>query len=200
MLTTPRSGLLSECEAGAQRQDTRFRNAVPAAKKLAVTLQWLAQGSTVGQLANEYLLGETNIHDAVHEVVPVLCDKIVNQAIKFPTSEQFMQTIANSVEAMSRPKMCVGALDGTFMHICKPEKWGMHSRATRFFSAIIILAVADADGLFTYVDVGCAWSVGDAHSLNKSCLKEKIESGEWLATDAEERRTMWHSGSSIFGR
>ena len=61
--------LLSQVEGVIQRQDTRFRNALPAAKKLAITMQWLAQGSTFGQLANEYFIGKSTAHETVHGVV-----------------------------------------------------------------------------------------------------------------------------------
>ena len=49
--------LLSVVEADIRREDTYFRNAIPAAKKLGITLQWLARGSTFGELANEYFIG-----------------------------------------------------------------------------------------------------------------------------------------------
>ena len=44
----------------------------------------------------------------------------------------------------------------------------------------MVLAVVDADNIFTYVDAGRAGSLGDAYTFNHSGLKEKIDKGEWL--------------------
>ena len=56
------------------------------------------------------------------------------------------------------------------------------------FCAIVILAVDDAEGLFTYVDAGRAGSLGDAFMYNHSGLKAKVEAGEWL--DSQEHSQM----------
>ena len=62
----------------------------------------------------------------------------------------------------------------------------MCSGVAKNLCAIMLLAVVDADGLFTFVDAGCAGSMGDAFTFNHSSLKEKIDAGEWLEGQAQE--------------
>ena len=168
-----------------QREVTRFRSPIPIAKKLAIALQWLATGGTEVQLANEYCVGATTVHRAVHEVVRVICETIVHDAVKFPTGEKLIQ-VMEKFEQMALLKMCAGALDGTFMKIRKPEEWGNAFWCYKNHCAIMLLAVVDADGLFTFVDAGRAGSMGDAFTFNHSSLKEKIDAGEWLEGQAQE--------------
>ena len=48
----------------------------------------------------------------------------------------------------------------------------------------MLLATVDAQGVFTYVHVGYAGSVGDAASYIDSMLKAKIDAGLWLPESA----------------
>ena len=146
-------------EADIRREDTYFRNAIPAAKKLGITLQWLARGSTFGELANKYFISKSAVHGMVHNIVRVLCNRIVDNAIKFPTGVMLDDTIAK-FEAMSRLRNCAGAVDGTFMKMPKPTEWGDTYWCYKNYCAITVLAVVDADNIFTYVDAGRAGSLG----------------------------------------
>ena len=171
--------ILSLCCEQIQRKTTHLRNPIPAAKKLAVTLQWLANGLTEANLANEYCLGVSTVHLIVHEVVDVLLNVVLKDSIVFPTGQKLEETMAK-FEAKSHLKMCAGSLDGTFMKIRKPHQWGDAYWCYKNYCAITILAVVDADGLFTYVDAGRAGSLGDAFTYNHSGLKARIETGDWL--------------------
>ena len=125
----------------------------------------LAQGTTFGQLANECFIGKSTAHETVHEVVRVLKDVIVDLAVKFPTGALLDETIAK-FESLSRLKMCGGAVDGTFMRIRKPTEWADSYWCYMNLCAILVLAVVDADGIFTFVDAGRAGSLGDAYTFN----------------------------------
>ena len=150
--------LLEQCEEEIQKQTTHFQWPIPAAKKLAITLQWLANGLTEVHLADQYCIGQATVHNTVHEVISVLSDKLVDGAIKFPTGAHLEQTIAN-FEAVSRLKRWAGSLDGTFMKIRKPSEWGDAYWCYKDYCAILILGVVDCDGYFTYVDAGRAGSL-----------------------------------------
>ena len=57
----------------------------------------------------------------VPNIVRVLCNRIVDNAIMFPTSVMLDDTIAK-FEAMSRLRNRAGAVDGMFMKIHKPTE------------------------------------------------------------------------------
>ena len=75
---------------------------------------------------------------------------------------------------------CGGAVDGTFMHIRKPTAHGDSYWCYKHFTAILVLGVIDARGIFTYVKAGTPGSAGDAATFARSRLVRNIEMGEWL--------------------
>ena len=75
---------------------------------------------------------------------------------------------------------CAGAVDGAFMHIRKPQKFGDSYWCYKQHTAILILAVVDVRGVFTYVNARHPGSVGDAAAFNTSKLFRKHQTRAWL--------------------
>lgn len=76
---------------------------------------------------------------------------------------------------------CGGAIDGCFIPMETPT--GMYNDKYQCYKnihAIILLAVVDARGIFTSVNIGQPASVGDGATFNRSKLKQHIESGSYL--------------------
>ena len=69
--------------------------------------------------------------------------------------------------------MCAGA-------IVKPVVWGDSYWCYKRYPTLLILAVVDADSIFTFVDAGRAASLGNAYVYNWSCLRQKLDGGSWL--------------------
>ena len=67
-----------------ERQDTRLRCAIPAAKRLAIVLHWLARAPSFSQLAAMYALGKSTVISVVHQGIDILHERLTPNAILFP--------------------------------------------------------------------------------------------------------------------
>ena len=115
----------------------------------------------------------------MHQGIAILRERLVHDAIKFPTGPELEQVIVDFKSLCGLPS-CGGALDGTFMPIKKPSEFGDTYYCYKHFNAIIVLGCVDARGIFTYVNAGRPGSVGDSYTYIHSLLYQKIANGEWL--------------------
>ena len=106
--------------------------------------------------------------------------RVVPSMLAFPEGDDLLRVIHEFSGLCSLP-CCAGAMDGTFMKIEKPCKWGDAYFCYKKHMAIILFVCVDARGRFTYVSAGGAGQVGDAAIWNRSALKAQIENGSWLA-------------------
>ena len=161
-----------------EKENTNLRHAIPPAKRLAVVLHWLAQASSFSELAALYAIAKSTVVAIVHQGITILREKLVHEAILFPTGSELEQVMID-FEALCGLPCCGGALDGTFMPIKKPMEFGDTYYCYKRFTAIIVLGCVDARGIFTYVNAGRP--VGDSYAYRHSLLYRKIMNGEWLA-------------------
>ena len=147
-----------------------MRSPIAHENRLAMTLHWLAHGLTFDMLGEMYHVRASTAHAIVHESIAASKDTLVTTCIKFPSGHQLDVTMASFQAAAGLP-MCAGAIDSTFVHMLKPSVWGDTFWCYKNFIAILLLAVCDHRGHFTFVDVGSAGCVGDAFTYNESSLR-----------------------------
>ena len=163
-----------------EKADTNYRSAISAEKRLAIVLYWLAHGPTQETLATLFSVGQSTVHNILHSGVTTLRSYLVKRSIVFPRGRELQRVMAGFKKLCKLP-MCAGAMDGTFMKIVKPVVWGDSYWSYKSYPAVLILAVVDVDGIFTFVDAGRAASLGDAYVFNRSRLRKKLEDGSWLS-------------------
>lgn len=111
---------------------------------------------------------------------------MVPRMIRIPEGEE-LQQVMTDFEALCNLPCVAGAIDGTFMRITKPPgAYGDTFYCYKKFSAIIILAVVDALGRFTYLNVGRAGSLGDASTWNMCGLYDGLHDEEDLMAEPRE--------------
>ena len=177
-------------ERSLTREDTHLRQAISAEKRIAITLHWLGHGIAERQLASIYRVGASTVNIIIHEVVKAINEILVPNAIVFPRGEALAQDM-EEFRRLSKLKCCAGALDGTFMCICKPVVWGDHYWCYKYYCAIVVLATVNPRGEFTFVDAGRAGSLGDAYTFNHSRLKEEIVAGKLLNEHVQRVGHVW---------
>ncbi|XP_068135853.1 uncharacterized protein [Hyperolius riggenbachi] len=72
---------------------------------------------------------------------------------------------------------CVGALDGKHIRLQKPVGSGSHYFNYKKYFSIVLMAVADADYKFVYVDVGSYGSSNDSGIFQRTTLCRLMEEG-----------------------
>lgn len=72
---------------------------------------------------------------------------------------------------------CVGAVDGKHMRFRNPKNSGSKFFNYKKYFSLVLMAVADANLLFTMIDVGAYGSEGDSFIFQNSPLGRKLYAG-----------------------
>jgi DDE superfamily endonuclease len=163
-----------------KKQTTRMRDPVPAHKRLAITLNWLAKGAYMGCLEDTWGIAKSTIQGIIHETVHALYKALRDGCVVFPEGPELFQVMTD-FRALGGLPQCAGSIDGCFIPIKRPTgPWGHKYWCYKGMYAILLLAVVDARGIFTFTDIGRAGSIGDAGCFHASDLKPMLESGRWF--------------------
>ena len=162
-----------------EKQITKYRLPVSSAKRLAIIVHYLAHALSYATLSLLYGIGTSTTANIIQEGVAVIKHILLPTVIKFPTGQKLRRTMRDFKALCGLPR-CAGAIDGTFMRIRKPVLHGDAYWCYKHYTTILVLAVVDGDGKFTYVDAGRAGSLGDAATFHASRLERNILDNTWL--------------------
>jgi hypothetical protein len=165
-----------------RKLDTNFRKCVPPRKRFAITMNWLAKSPMFSELGQHWGLGQTTVTEIVHECVTAMDRVLSPRSIVFPaTTAALLSTIQGFKDLYNLPQ-CAGAIDGSFISMLRPPgEFGFRYWSYKHNDyAVLLLAVVDSTGMFTYVHVGKPATVGDSATFHQSALKEGIEQGGLL--------------------
>ncbi|CAH1981900.1 unnamed protein product [Acanthoscelides obtectus] len=156
-----------------------MRNCIQPEQMLAVTLRYLASGCSFTDLYYSYRLRISTISKIVREVCDILWSCLVEECIPKLTKERF-ESVAAGFEKRANFFHCIGAVDGKHIRIVKPEFSGSLYYNYKSYFSVVLMAVADSNYRFIYVDVGaygseCDSSIFKESSLWKSIQKKSLE-------------------------
>lgn len=97
------------------------------------------------------------------------------QCMPMPDQNAWIRTSEEFKHRANFPN-CIGAVDGKHIRIIKPERSGSMYRNYKQFFSIGLLAIADANYKFIYVDVGSFGKDADSTIFKNSSLWKKLES------------------------
>ncbi|CAH1995737.1 unnamed protein product [Acanthoscelides obtectus] len=166
--------LLQRVQTQLQRQDTNMRNCIQPEQMLAVTLRYLASGCSFTDLYYSYRLGISTISKIVREVCDILWSCLVEECIPKLTKERF-ESVAAGFEKRANFFHCIGAVDGKHIRIVKPEFSGSLYYNYKSYFSVVLMAVADSNYRFIYVDVGAYGSERDSSIFKESSLWKSIQ-------------------------
>ncbi|XP_050664577.1 uncharacterized protein LOC126965177 [Leptidea sinapis] len=163
--------LLDKISPLISKQDTDFREAIPAKYRLAITLRFIASGDSYKSL--HYLFKVSP--QAISKIIPEVCKAIngvLRNQIKMPsTADSWM-----NIERGFRRKFphCLGSIDGKHINIESPPHSGTEYLNYKKTFSIVLLALVDAHYKFIFVDKGCQGRISDGGVFNNSLLWKKI--------------------------
>lgn len=73
---------------------------------------------------------------------------------------------------------CIGALDGKHVVIQKPENTVSEFHNYKGTNSIVLMAIADANYCFIYVNVGCQGRISDGGVFKNTSFHIKMEKNE----------------------
>ena len=158
-----------------QKQDTRFRSALPAGLKLAITIRYMACGDTYTSLAYDFRTASETICHLIPEVCAAIADEYKDEVLSCPLTPEGWLEIAHQFERRWNIPHALGALDGKHVAIKKPSNSGSLYYNYKGFFSIVLMALVDGDYKFLWCDVGGLGHQSDAQIFNNSELKDCIE-------------------------
>lgn len=145
--------------------------------KLAVTLRYLATGSSYRDLAFAFRVPHNTISKFVPEVCAAIFEEYQDELWSTPETPDQWRPVAEAFrDRWNFPHAC-GAIDGKHVSIVKPSKSGSLYYNYKGFFSIVMLAVVDADYKFLWCDVGAPGSSSDAGVFNRSPLEPALRDG-----------------------
>jgi len=169
--------ILNRISPRIKKYGCNFRKPLSPGLKLAITLRYLASGDSYHSLMYGFRVAHNTISVVIREVCEAIIAELAEEMIPTPTTTEEWKKISDDFSKRWNFQHCLGALDGKHIAIRCPKKAGSVYYNYKGYHSIILMALVDADYKFTWIEVGCNGSAGDAQVFNNGELKEAIEAG-----------------------
>ena len=167
---------LTSCGAvHISKENTGFRESVPASTRLAVTLRYLASSESQQSLSWSFRLGRTTVSKIVREIGEAIWKVLSSIYLCSPSTKQEWEQISNDFEEIWDLPHCIGAIDGKHIAIECPKKSGSKYFNFKGFFSLVLLAICDAKYCFTFVDIGQYGSGNDSGVIKLSHMGKCFE-------------------------
>ena len=159
------------------KQRSRFREPLPPALRLAVALRYLATGESQASLSFNYRIGRSTVCEILNEVPETIWNSLSPISVVFPGSPEEWKRISKDFWNLWGFPLCLGAIDGKHCVInCPPNSGSTFYNYKGTFS-LVLMAVADASYIFTYVDVGDYGRQCDSSVFSNTKFGELLNKG-----------------------
>lgn len=137
------------------------------------SFRYLAIGCSLGTLSYDYRIGKSTVATIIPHVCETIWKKLRPIVMSEPTKEKWYE-ISTIFEKNSKFPNCLGALDGKHIRLIQPEHTGsMYYNYKNYFS-LVLLALADANYCFVWVDIGAYGKNSDSGIFKNSSLYKKL--------------------------
>lgn len=169
---------------------------ITAREKLALTLNYLKSGATMGYIANQFVTSHSAVNSTIKKVSKAIVECLENFADVRPKTTQCWEKVAARFFDRWQLPNCLGALDGKHIEIEKFGKTGSTTINYKKYPSVVLLAVCDADYRVIHFNVGAHGGRSDGgiwredrlgHGLATGILKDWIPPPKCLPGDDEER-------------
>ena len=147
-----------------ERQNTRFREAIPVTKRVAASLWRLATGDSYRSCGLMFGLSKSTVVNCCHEFVREIC-RLQDTFIKFPTTADELTKNIRGLNTKSKVPNVVAAIDGSHIPIKAPQVNHEDYFNRKHFYSYLVQGVVDSCGLFLSVATGFPGSLHDARML-----------------------------------
>lgn len=113
------------------------------------------------------MVGKTTASNIVHDTCRAIWNVLSELVLKKPTTEDWCKIAEVFWDRCNFPN-CVGAIDGKHIRIVKPIGSGSKFYNYKKYFSFVLLAVADANYCFSYVDIGSYGSSSDSSIFARS--------------------------------
>ncbi|XP_051175596.1 uncharacterized protein LOC127290824 [Leptopilina boulardi] len=157
---TPEDFELLHAVVGPRLRKFSRRQPLPTRLRLALTLNFLANGDSTRTSQNFFRVGRSTVYNIIKEVCTVIFSELSPWYFRERTAPEW-RIIAGGFRGKWNLPNCVGALDGKEISIIAPPHSGSLFFNYKKFFSIKLLASCDAFYRFTWADVGDYGSQSD---------------------------------------
>ena len=150
---------------------------ISAAKRLTLTLGFLATGETLRSLSFQFQISWAAISCIIKEVCQAIEKRVGPKFLALPPSQEEWQAIALKFEDRWNFPNCLGAIDGKHIVMEPPAASGSFYNNYKNTNSIVLTAIAGPYFECLYADSGTNGRVSDGGVWNKRSLSQAIEDG-----------------------
>ena len=177
MLPSTLNDLLRLVGPSLTKRTTNFRKPLSPELRIAVALRYLATGESQASLSYNYRIGRSTLCDILNEVPEKIWSALSPVAVKVPSSSEEWKRLSDDFWNLWGFPLCLGAIDGKHCVIqCPPNSGSAFYNYKGTFS-IVMMAVADASYMFTFIDIGDFGRQNDSSIFNNSPFGEALNKG-----------------------
>ncbi|XP_012221308.1 uncharacterized protein [Linepithema humile] len=166
-------------------KQTFLREPVSAEERLCLTLRYLASGDSMVSMSYQYLLGRTTISNIISETCEVIWNMLCPVVLPSSLTKEDWLHIAADFENRCNFPHCIGAIDGKHIVIQCPANAGSTYYNYKHSHSIVLMAVCDANYLFTFVDIGAYGRRSDGGIFKECQFGKKFEQKKMNVPDAD---------------
>lgn len=139
--------------------------------------RYLATGNSIRSLHFEFLIGRSTISNIIRETCTAIWETMQGQYMEEITEQDWLN-ISLQFENKANFPHCVGSIDGKHIRLINP--WGSSSEYFNYkkYFSIVLMAVADANYCFRFIDVGAYGHEGDSNILKGTNFGKKLYSNK----------------------
>ena len=152
-----------------------IRAPITNGEKLAVTLRYLASGSSMQDLSIQFRLGHATTQQIIIEVCNAIWNGLAEKYVKCPSSPAEWAAVSDEFFSRWNFPNCLGAIDGKHINIQAPCNAGSKFFNYKNFHSIVLLAVVDARYRFLVVDIGSSGRNSDGGIFANSKFGKSLE-------------------------
>ncbi|XP_066592967.1 uncharacterized protein [Prorops nasuta] len=164
---------------------TVVREPISAAERLCLTLRFLASGDSMTSISYQYLIGLTTVSHIIDETCDAIWMCFQEKVLPSTLEKNDWLNIAKNFEKKWDFNHCIGAIDGKHVLIQCPDNAGSSYFNYKKTHSIVLLAICDADYIFTYVDIGAFGRRSDSGIFRSSIVGNKFNNKEMNLPDPE---------------
>ncbi|KAK4325125.1 hypothetical protein Pmani_004279 [Petrolisthes manimaculis] len=143
-------------------------------------------GETQVSLACQFMISHNLISAIIPEVCRAIYQVLKDEYVKLPSTEEEWRAIANGYFAEWNYPLCLEALYGKRILICKSPNSGSEYFDYKGHFSLIMMALVDSSYKFMYIDVGAIGRSSDGGVWDKCTLKEGIDANLLNIPEPEE--------------
>ena len=106
------------------KKDARFRKAIPACERLALTLRFLATGESQISLSFQFKIGRATVSKFLAETSVAISKVSFEEYMDAPSTLEECKHIADSFEDIWNMPHVIGAIDGKHIRLKCPKNTG----------------------------------------------------------------------------